>query len=66
MTRRFVDDRHALYVGWVMGIALRNGVPATAVIDDDGNYTDRIEIPWGELGSLTVVVPPPPGDWVVP
>ena len=35
--RPFVDDRHALYVGWVCGIAWRNGIEAVPVTDDAGN-----------------------------
>jgi len=63
----FISDRHALFVGWVLGIAVRNGVPASPVFDDDGNYTDRINIRIGDTAAervtLTVVVPEPPDDW---
>lgn len=58
----FLSERHTLYVGWVLGIALRNGVAAQPVLDDAGNYTDRLVVPLGEH-SVTVVVPPPPVDW---
>jgi hypothetical protein len=68
----FVDDRHTMYVGWVLGIARDNGVDANAVVDADGNYTDRIEVvlsrpPSGVVAgftvTLTLIVPPPPSDW---
>ena len=39
-----VDDRHALYIGWVVGIAMRNGIAASPTVDDDGNYTDRLTV----------------------
>ena len=64
----FVDDRHALYVGWVLGCAMRAGVDARPVVDDDGNYTDRLVIELPDQAepvayTITVVVPPPPDDW---
>lgn len=62
----FVSETHTLYVGWVLGIALQNGVDAVPVLDEDGNYTDRLTIPWcrgDDLVHITVVVPPPPDDW---
>ncbi len=65
----FIDERHTFYVGWVLGIARHNGVDAEPVLDDDGNYTDRLAIPLADRGdnlvSVTVVVPPPPPDWVL-
>ena len=63
MTEHFVDDNHALYVGWVLGIALRMGVPARPVMDDDGNYTDRMVVEFGPNVTIALVVPPPPDDW---
>jgi hypothetical protein len=58
----FLNDRHNLYVGWVLGIALKNGVPAVPVVDEDGNFTDRLSIPIGD-NNITVVVPEPPPEW---
>lgn len=61
--------RHAMFVGWVAGIANREGVPLSPDVDDDGNYTNRLrldvdglELPEGV--TLWVVVPPPPDNWV--
>jgi hypothetical protein len=65
MTRNFETDRHALYVGWVLGIAQKVGLDARPEIDAEGNYTARIIIPWGSH-RITVTVPPPPDDWTVP
>lgn len=67
----FVDERHCLYVGWVVGIALRNGVPAKPILDDAGNYTDRIAFTgWdasdGVVVEITMIVPPPPVEWELP
>jgi len=62
MERHFVDERHNLYVGWVLGIALNHGLHATPVLDEHENYTDRIAVALGE-SMITVVVPPPPEDW---
>lgn len=58
----FVDDRHTLYVGWVLGIALKHDLDARPILDEAGNYTDRIAVPLGEH-VITVVVPPPPQGW---
>lgn len=67
-----IDDRHALYIGWVLGCAMRAGVGVRPVIDDEGNYTDKLELvlPKGRLGkvdvTVTFIVPPPPEDWTFP
>jgi hypothetical protein len=65
-----MTERHALYVGWVLGIALRNGVPLAPVLDADGNYTDQLDLmpDWeqDERTHIIVVVPEPPRDWVTP
>jgi hypothetical protein len=58
----FVDERHALYVGWVAGIALRNGVAVELVNDEHGNHTDRLRLVLDQT-IIDVVVPPPPEDW---
>lgn len=60
-----VDGRHALYCGWVAGVAAAHGVPLVPVRDDDGNWTDRLLL----LGhsyyvNIEVIVPPPPEEWV--
>lgn len=60
----FVDDRHALYVGAVLGVALKHGVPLRPTMDDDGNYTDRLTLDIDSV-TVTVVVPPPPADWTI-
>lgn len=57
--------RHSAYVGWVLGIALRNGLHASPVLDEASNYTDRLLVSFGEH-AITVVIPPPPEDWVIP
>jgi hypothetical protein len=65
-----LDDRHALFVGWVLGIAMRNGVPLRPHIDDAGDYTDRLLLDLDTKGgasvSISVIVPPPPPGWVLP
>jgi hypothetical protein len=48
-----VDDRHALYVGWVTGLLSRLGVPVAFVDDEQGNHL-----------AAVAVLPPPP-DWSV-
>jgi hypothetical protein len=66
MTSNFIDDRHNLYVGWVLGIALLNGLRLAPVVDDLGNYTDRLRLvmpnPDGTF-TIDLVVPYPPDDW---
>jgi hypothetical protein len=67
----FVSDRHALYVGWVLGIALRNGVVLRNVDDEHGNHTDRLALDLYDperrpvATTITFVVPPPPDDWTL-
>lgn len=65
----FLDERHVLYVGWVVGIAWKNGLNAEPVRDEAGNYTDRITIRFdqdsGGITVVTVVVPPPPDSWKI-
>jgi hypothetical protein len=69
MAPNFTDDRHALYVGWVIGIAQRQGIEAVPVADEAGNYTDRILVRLPSTGrgtvTLTLVVPPPPPEWTL-
>lgn len=61
-----MNPRHALYVGWVLGIALRHDVLATPVLDEDENYTDHLEVYVPANGvTITVIVPPPPDDWEI-
>jgi hypothetical protein len=57
-----MDARHALYVGWVLGVGLRKGLPVAPVLDEAGNYTDTIELR-ERGGGVLLVVPPPPPDW---
>jgi hypothetical protein len=59
----FDSDRHALYVGWVVGIAQKHGLRPYPVTDDDGNYTDRVVVRTPGGYDITVIVPPPPDDW---
>lgn len=58
----FIDDRHNLYCGWVLGIAIRNGLVAEPEMDEGGYYLPRLKVRLGEH-SVTVVVPYPPADW---
>jgi hypothetical protein len=64
-----LDPRHALYVGWVLGVALTSGVKAAPIYDGDGDYTDRLTITFERSPhrawtvDVTVVVPPPPDGW---
>jgi hypothetical protein len=65
--KHFEDATHALYVGWVLGLAMRQGLPLYPVVDEDGDYTDelRFELPidGDDTFVLTLTVPPPPDDW---
>lgn len=68
-----LEIRHAMYVGWVLGIAIRNGLDVEAVLDDAGNYTDRLEVKlrqpkarsFSSSVAVVLVVPPPPDDWIL-
>jgi hypothetical protein len=60
----FVDERHALYVGWIVGLGMRNGVDVRPIVDGEGNYTDRVWV--GGLAAgirVELVVPYPPDNW---
>jgi hypothetical protein len=65
----FESDRHALYVGWVVGMARKHGLRVIPVIDDHGDYTDHIEVelPANEtrygIDHITVVIGAPPEEW---
>ena len=59
----FVSERHALYVGWVLGVGMRHGIPLVPVVDFDGNYTDRVTYTTPGNSVITFIVPPPPEDW---
>lgn len=63
MADNFVDERHALYCGWVMGLTLRHELPIRPGIDEDGDYNSLlfVELPGEHL--LTLVIPYPPDDW---
>jgi len=58
----FANERHALYVGTIIGKAMRLGMSVRPVVDDDGNYMPRIYI--GSL-DIEVIVPPPDEDWTL-
>lgn len=61
-----MTGRHALYVGWVLGVAHRHGVPLVPVTDAAGNYTDQLVLDLADDNvTLTIVVPPPPDDWAL-
>jgi len=61
-----MKERHALYVGWILGTALRNGVLARPVVDANDDYTDRLAIDLVDGTTIYVVVPEPPDDWELP
>jgi len=64
----FLSDRHTLYVGWVLGIALSNGLDVVPVVDEAGNYTDRLQLlldGGSPAVTITIVIPEPPEDWTL-
>lgn len=56
--------RHAHYVGWVWGLGLKHGLDIKPMVDDEGDYTDRLVVTFPGERSVTLVVPPPPPEWV--
>lgn len=60
---KWTDERHPLFVGAVLGQAMRHGLDVRPEIDEDGDYTDRLVLDLGDDVRLTLVVPPPPEDW---
>ena len=70
MAPYFVDDRHALYAGWVAGIAAQNGLSVMPVTDSEGNYMARIRLKFEDRNgseltttAIELIVPCPPYDW---
>ena len=61
----FVDDRHALYTGWVTAIAALNGLAALPIRDQHGDYTSQIQLHFPGVRKIIVHVPPPPEDWIL-
>ena len=61
-----VGMRHAMYAGWIVGLALDVGLDVEPVVDPLGNYTDRIALQVTSGRTIELVVPPPPDDWVLP
>jgi len=59
----FESERHALYCGWVLGLAMRYGIPARPVVTAEGEYTNRLTCEVEGGATVTLVVPPPPDDW---
>ena len=65
MSDPFVDERHALYCGWVMGIALRHDLPFTPVVDEHGDYLGELALTLPDGTSIVLVIPYPPDDWAL-
>lgn len=63
MATSTLTPRHAIYIGWVVGCALRNEVPVKPVVDENGFYTDRIRLCPPGFPEITLIVPEPPADW---
>lgn len=65
--RNFVDDRHALYAGMVLGLAMKHGINLAPVIDDDGNYTPELQLGFEDPGeapiTVRLLIPEPPNYW---
>ena len=62
----FESDAHALYCGWVLGLALKHGLKVFPNTDADGNYLPELVVempPGASIEFLTVIIPVPPEDW---
>lgn len=64
----FVDDMHALYVGWVAMRLQMAGVKVVTVADSDGNYMPLLRFSLPAVGQqeavdVVVGVPGPPPEW---
>lgn len=51
------DGNHAFLIGSVLGHALRYDVPAKPVMTKDGNYSNTIEVDFGDRVVRLIVVP---------
>lgn len=58
----FLNDRHNLYCGWVLGQFAKHKARVTPMVDGDGNYLPKIAF---EVGPETIVldIPEPDEDW---
>jgi len=60
----FASDNHALYFGWILGLMVKSGLPVQPVVDDDGNYTNRVLLDLaGGLPQVQLLIPVPPDGW---
>lgn len=65
MSGNFLSDSHALDVGRVLGILMRQGLHAEPVVDAEGNYTPRILLHLDnadEKVTIELIVPPQPRE----
>lgn len=61
-------ERHALYTGAVFGLAIKYALPFDPVMDERGNYTDRMRLMVNHRGTtieVDLIVPEPPDTWTL-
>lgn len=61
----FVDNMHAFYAGWCIGMLIRQGVTVYPCVDPQGDYTPRLRIVDVDdpARSIELIIPEPPDDW---
>lgn len=58
-----MTPRHALYVGWIAGLAARYRLPLQPCWDDSGDYAPELELAVSDTVRVRLVVPEPPAEW---
>lgn len=66
MSGNFVNDRHALFAGWVMGTLMKRGYRVSPVTDLDGAYLARVRFYEDDPAhSFELTIPEPPEKWTL-
>lgn len=59
----FADDRHALYAGILAAALAMEGYAVSLIVDEDGNYTNRLAFPTSRGLTYELIIPEPPEGW---
>ena len=62
------SPEHTLYAGFVMGLAIRQGLDVSPIHDEHGVVTPKLQLHLpghhdNETYRIVLVIPPPPDDW---
>ena len=54
----FNSDEHALKTGYLVGLLVKHGIAVQVMMDDEGNYTDKVTIETDEFDDILIKVLP--------